>query len=445
MKHKIYILVLMIFTFFSVNAEGEATINNIKVNGNICECSGYECNIKITDTSATITYDLVDKEATVDRLSGFKIDLLSEVTTVKIVATNTQGEEKIENTYNINITKEEKQNDFSLKSLSVNGEKIDVLKDIVVYSYTSEYDATKIVIEAVPNDNNAKIVKEKEYDFDLKEGSLAVDFSVEIDGKKEDYRVVVTRGVKPNTTLKSLNVEPGKIDFDEKKYEYRLTVEYGVNEIKIDAIPNNKDAKVEIINEPLVVGENEIKVIVTSDKSKSEYVILVTREENVDKSVANLRKIEIDEYPKLDFKENVLDYVLSFTKVPEKLTIRAFSKEDDSEIEISGNENLKNGSKIVVKNILKENGITREYILEIKEEKESHDNKTVLLISIIGLTITIIILIILEIHSRRSEKRKYLKKIFDLRHKIERKRKEEKEKKKILKGKKIKEEEIEII
>ena len=39
------------------------------------------------------------------------------------------------------------------------------------------------------------------------------------------------------------------------------------------------------------------------------------------------------------------------------------------------------------------------------------------------------LLIILEIHSKKQEKRRYLKKIFDLRHKIEKKRKEEKEKK----------------
>lgn len=445
MKYKIYILITLLFLTLSVKAEGEATIENIKVNGSACTCTGYECTVSTTASSATITYDLSDQEATVDRLSGFKIDLLSEVTTVKIVVSNTQREEKIENTYEINITKEEKQNDFSLKSLSVNGEKIEVLKEVVVYSYTSLYDAEKIVIEATCNDKNAKIIKEKEYPFDLKESSLAVDFKVQIGDQVEDYRVVVTRGVKPNTTLKSLKVEPGEINFNEKVYKYVFTVDYSINEIKVEAIPNNKDAKVEITNEPLVVGENEIKVTVTSDKNKSEYILLVTREENVDKSVANLKKIEVREYPKLDFKENVLDYVLLFSEIPTKLNIQAVSKEPLSNIEILNNEDLKNGSKVIVRNTLKESNISREYTLEIKEEKKLHDNKKIILISIIALVITMIILFILDIYSKKQEKRKYLKKIFDLRHKIEKKRKEEKEKKKIEKKKRIIEDEIEII
>ena len=445
MKYRIYVLMLLLFLSFSVKAEDEATIKNIKVNGNECTCSGYDCTISTTSSNATITYDLVDSNATVDRLSGFKIDLLSEVTTVKIVVSNSTGEEKIENTYNINITKEEKKSDLSLKSLSVNGEKIEVSKDVVVYSYTSEYDAEKIVIDAVCSDANAKIIKEKEYPFDLKESSLAVDFKVQIEEKQEDYRVVVTRGVKPNTTLKDLKVEPGKIDFNEKIYKYQFTVPYSVNEIKVEATPFNKNAKVDITNDSLVVGENEIKIVVTDDKNKSEYVLLVIREENIDKSVANLKRLEIEEYPKLDFKENVLEYTLFFSEIPKKLNIKAVSKDENGNIEIIDNQDLKNGSKITIRNTLKENMISREYILEIKKKSEYHDNKKVILISIIALIITMIILLILDIHSKKREKKKYLKKIFDLRHKIEKKRKEEKEKKKFEKKKKVIEDEIEII
>ena len=442
MKNKIYILILLLLVSISVNAEGEATIKNIKVNNTECVCAGYDCNIEVESDAATITYELNDDKATVDRLSGFKIDLLSEVTTVKLNVSNEVDGEKIENTYNISITKREKQNDFSLKSLSVNGEKIDILKDVVVYSYTSKYDIEKITIDAVANDSKAKIIKEKEYAFPLTESSLAIDFSVKAeDGKSESYRVVVTRDVKPDTNLKSLKIEPGTINFNEKTYEYKVNVEYSVNEIKIDAIPSNKNAKVEIDNNPLVVGENEIKITVTSDKSKSEYVLFVTREENIDKSIANLKSIKVQEYPRLDFKENVLDYILSFSKIPETLHIETKSKEDSNTV-ITGNEHLVNGSKIIIKNTLVDSNISREYTLEIKEQKKIHDNKNVILISIVVLLIVMIILFILEIHGKKKEKRKYLNKIFELRHKVERKRKEEKEKKV---RKKIKEDEIEII
>ena len=440
MKYKILTFIMLLFMAFSVNAEGEATIKNIKVNGVDCTCSGYDCKVEVDATSASITYEKVDSKATIDRLNGFRVDLLSQVTTIKIVVTNNEGTDKIENTYTINITKHQKNNDFSLKSLTVNGEKIELINEVIVYSYTSKYDADKIVIDAVANDSKAKIIKQKEYPFDLKDSSLAVDFSIEAEnGERGSYRIVVTRGVKPNTTLKTLTVEPGNIDFKEDVYEYNFSVEYGTNEIKVDAVANSKTAKVEITNKPLVVGENKIVVTVTNEKSKSEYVLLVTREENIDKSIANLKSLKVSEYPKLDFKENVLDYELSFDKIPEKLHVEAKAKDADGKVEILNNEDLKEGSKVIVKVTLEEEKISREYTLKlVKEKEEAHNNKTVILISIIMLVITIIVLLALEIHNKKCEKRNYLKKIFELRHRRERKRKEEK-------NKKLKEEEIEII
>ena len=112
MKYKILAFIMLLFMAFSVNAEGEATIKNIKVNGVDCTCSGYDCKVEVDATSASITYEKVDSNATIDRLNGFRVDLLSQVTTIKIVVTNNEGSEKIENTYTINITKHQKNNDF---------------------------------------------------------------------------------------------------------------------------------------------------------------------------------------------------------------------------------------------------------------------------------------------------------------------------------------------
>ena len=248
---------------------------------------------------------------------------------------------------------------------------------------------------------------QRPYDFSLDEGSLAIDFYVEVDGKRQDYRVIVTREEKPDTSLKSLIIKETVIEFDPDKLEYEFDVEYSVNELHIEAVADAKDAKVEIEEKALVVGENEIKITVTNGKNKTNYILKVTREENIDKSVANLK----------------------FSEIPEKLNIKAVSKDADSTISISGNEKLKNGSKIIVKNKLNESKITREYSLIIQESHGMSDNKTVILISIIVLSMVILILVIIEIHSRNSAKKKYIKKIFDLRHKIEKKRKEEKEKK----------------
>jgi len=442
---------MILLMAFTVNAEGEATINNIKVNGVLCTCAGYECNVSVTDNSGTITYDLVDKEATVDRLSGFKVDLLSEVTTLRLTVTNSKGEEKIENVYNLTINKQPKENDLSLKSLKVNGETMKVAKDIISYSYICPYDTKVITLDVVPNDATAKVVKQDKYDFPIEDSSISVDFGIKPkDGEQLDYRVVVTRATKPDTTLKSLKINGKEITLDDKEFNYELTVEYSVNEPDIEAIPSNKNAKVVVESKTFVVGENEVKITITSEKAKSEYLIKVTREDNIDKSVANLKELKVDEYKRLDFEENVLDYTLKFSTVPDKLTIKATPKDENAEVEIVGNSELVDGSKVIVK--VKLDNIIREYTLLVKESTSISDNKCFILAAIIGLVITIIILIILEIRSRKNEKKEYLKKIFDLRKKMERKRKEEKEKiKKKLKiktkekDKKVDDDDIEII
>lgn len=427
MKYRVYLFVMILLMSFTVYAEGEATISNIKVNGISCTCSGYDCAVDVTASSATITYDKVDKLATVDRLSGFKVDLLSEVTTLKLTVTNSSGEEKIENVYNLTINKQKKENDLSLKSLKVNGEAMKVAKDVFVYSYTSEYDAKSINIEVVPNDSTVRVMKENSYAFPIEDSSISVDFSVKpTDGDAENYRIVVTRGVKPDTTLKTLKINDKEIKINEKEFNYEITVPYSVNELKIDAVPSNKNAKVKVDAKTLVVGENEAKITITSDKAKSEYLIKVTREDNIDKSVANLATLTVDEYRRLDFEENVLDYTLKFSEIPEKLTIHATAKNENGVVEVVGNENLSDSSEVIVKVTL--DNIVREYTLLVKESTSISDNKCFILAAIIGLVITIIILIILDVRSKKKEKKEYLKRIIDLRHKVEKKRKEESEK-----------------
>ncbi len=431
----------------NVYATGEATISNIKVNGVSCNCVGYDCTVDIVASSGTITYDLVDKDAKVDRLSGFKIDLLSEVTTIKLTVTNSTGDSKIENIYNLTINKQQKQTDLSLKSLKVNGEAMKITEDVFVYPYTSAYDTKTITLEVVPNDSTVRVMKKDKYDFALEDSSMSIDFSVSpLDGEGENYRVVVTRGVKPDTSLKSLKVNDIEVSLSDKELKYEVIVPYNVNEPNIDAVPNNKNAKVKVDSKTLVVGDNEAKITITTDKAQSEYILNIIREDNIDKSVANLKELKIDEYKKLDFKENVLDYTLNFSSIPDHLTIKALPKDEDGKVEIIGNEDLFDNSKITIKITLDK--IVREYTLLIKESKSISDNKKVILVCIIALIITIIALLVLEIRSRKKEKKEYLKKIFDLRHKVERKRKEEKNKKKTkIKEKEIKEDddEIEII
>ena len=414
---KVLMFLILIFSF-NVYAEGEATIGSIKVNGRDATCTGYDCTIEVDSDKATVTYTKIDSEATVDRESGFSLDLTSPSNLIKIVVKNDKGDEVIENTYNITINKYEKSNDYTLKSLKVNDEEITLMEEVFVYNYTSKFDDEKIVVNAVTNDTKAKIMTDLNFEFPLDRSSIALDFDVKAENNDtKTYRIVVNRGIKPNTYLKTLKIDKINLKFDKEKLQYEEKVEYSVNEIMVEATPEKSEAKVEIDKpETLEVGENIIKIKVINEKAESIYEIKVIREPNLDKSLANLKKLEVSEYSKLDFEPNVLDYTLKFRDVPEKLNITALASDPNAEIEIIDNKDLKDGSKVIVKVTLglDEAIIEREYTLNIVESKSIVTNKTSIVVSIIIEIITIIVLFVLDIKDKKKKKYDKLNKIKNL-------------------------------
>lgn len=440
MKNKFMLFFLLVFSFFVVKAEGEATLKNIKVNNIECKCIEYNCSVETDKSTATVTYELTDSKAIVDRQSGFQVDLTSMVTTIKINVNNTINDVKNENTYTISINKKEKSADNTIKSLSVNGHDIAVSPELVVYPYLAKYDEEKITVKAEVNDPSAKIITEEmEFIFDMERTSQSFEFKVEAENKETlSYYIYLTREEKPDTSLKSIKLNHGNINFDSKKYEYVFNVEYSVNKLDIDAVPNNNEANVNIENKDLIVGENVIKITVTNKKASSIYTLRVIREKNIDKSVANLKTLEIKEYPKFDFEPNVLEYNLYFSEIPTFLNIKALPVNDKAKTEIINNEDLINDDRIVIKVTLDD--VSREYTLNIYEKNIKDNNKTAVLVTLIILIITIIVMLILELKGKNKKKREMIKKIKEMNKK---KDKTKKSSKKIVK--KEKQEEIEII
>lgn len=429
-KKLLYIILFLLFILnINVKAENEATLKNIQVNKKECECVGYNCSIEIDSNKATVTFELNDPDATVDRLSGFTVELLAQGENKHtITVTNDKGEEKIENVYTIVINMREKSSDVSLSSLKVNGEDITIQEESYVYSYTAKYNDETLKIDAVVTDSKAKIIKEDEYKFPLDRSSISIDFDVEAeDGTVKTHRIVVRRGAMPNTLLKSLKIDHGNLIFNQNTFLYYLQVEYNVTDLIIEALAEDNKATINIEKDTLKVGENKITITVSNGSVDSEYILYVTREENLDKSIANLKYIKIDEYPKLDFEENVLDYTLRFDDIPDKLTIKAESLSTDGKVEILYNEKLTDGSKIVIKNTLIEAGISREYSLTIVSNEKEENNKTFIIVSIIGLIITIIVLGIFEIKEHKLVRKRKLTKILEMKKKKNSKKEEVKE------------------
>lgn len=398
---KLIVFIILNFLFINVLAVEDATLKNIKINDKECECSEYVCEMEVTESNVTITYELSDPNATVDRESGVSTPISSNVTNIKVNVTN--GESHI--AYEFIITKHVKSSDYTLKELYLNDEEINLMENVFVYNKAVDFDEENVSIKAVANDSKATVDSELVFLFPIDESSKALDFKVKAEnGEEKNYRVIVTRKSKPDTTLKSLKIDRGVIDFNKDILEYDINVDYVVNDIIIEAIANDENAVVKITKEQLEVGDNVITILVTNENLSSAYTLNVNRSPNLDKSQANLESLEVVEYKNLDFDPNVLEYDLLFKDIPSSLTVNAKSVNEGTKIEILNNENLSNGDVVTIQVTLEESEIVRIYTLKISEKNEINDNKLAIVITLIILVITIIVLLILNI--RDSKKRR---------------------------------------
>lgn len=92
----------------------------------------------------------------------------------------------------------------------------------------------------------------------------------------------ICEAVLDDTSLKSISIEPNGYELVQDENDnkiYRVKVDNSVNSVKINAIPNNKDATISVEgNDELTVGTNKVIVTVsTLDGKKSIYTIYVRR------------------------------------------------------------------------------------------------------------------------------------------------------------------------
>ena len=167
------------------------------------------------------------------------------------------------------------------------------------------------------------------------------------DGQIATYTLTVTKRGEGDSSLKSLTIKNQKIDFSPDTLEYEIKVLKNVSKLEIEAKANDKNATVKITNPSLQIGENTIKIEVTNDDSKTTYVIKVTKLNEDDKSLANLKSLKIDGY-ELDFSSGKYEYDLRI-KNENYLKIKAEAKMDEADVEITGNLDLVDGSIIKIR------------------------------------------------------------------------------------------------
>ena len=186
---------------------------------------------------------------------------------------------------------------------------------------------------------------------------------------------------KDNANLKimRLNHEGVNPDFNKEIKEYYLIVDENTGKLDITAVPENEASEVKITgNENLKNGMNTVKISVTSeDKSNTnEYIVNVTKTNDIDAANADLETLAIENYTlSPEYQSNITNYVIEVSNTTERLNILAIPQNQKAKVEVSGNEELNFGDNQVILTVTAENGITKkEYIIQVHKRSDEEEN-----------------------------------------------------------------------
>lgn len=173
----------------------------------------------------------------------------------------------------------------------------DFNKSVYNYSITVGEDVDNLNISAVPEDNKA--IVQISGNTNLEEGENIINIKVTAEDKKttNTYTLLVTKSNNPEKTnayLQNILVEGITImpEFSQEIFEYSLG-NTNLNSLKILAFPVYENAKVDIIgNDNLIIGENNIRIIVTSENGKMQntYNLKVIRDYKEQNSLKDVKK-----------------------------------------------------------------------------------------------------------------------------------------------------------
>ena len=183
-----------------------------------------------------------------------------------------------------------------------------------------------------------------------------------------------------NTKLQTLRMDTeGMIpEFDANVTQYYLTVGEDVNEIEVLAMPQNPKAKIDITgNSHFKEGVNQIQIEVTAEdgKTKSKYMIDVTKTKDTASANTNLETLAIEgALLEPAFDNTVLQYKTEISKGTNFLNMLAIPEDERASVSIEGKENLQEGDNLIKVTVLAQNKITKK-VIEITVHKRNEEEE----------------------------------------------------------------------
>lgn len=357
------------------------TIKVYSTNNNLASLMVDDVSVSNFNT-ATITYNLAsttkasikvgataaDSNATF--VTGFGPRTVNLVYGNNVIQVKVKAEDGTIKVYTLNVVRNDnRSSDNNLKALSITGGTVNFKPGTLKYDILVDRDSAQI--DATLADSKASFVT----GFGPRTVNLTYEpktFEIKVKAENGDIRIYTLNISKEDkrskdTSLKSISLSKGKIDFKPSIYSYSVIVEYGITKIDISAITSDDKATIKVTGgDNLVVGSNIVNIDVTAENGdKKAYTINITRlNENEKVPTPNLNNIKIQGY-NLSFDNNKLEYNLKI-KNEDILNIEVFPTDSRTTTMIHGNDNLKNGSVIYIVSISSD-GKFKEFIINIEK------------------------------------------------------------------------------
>ena len=290
--------------------------------------------------------------------------------TIKFIVTAPDNRTK---QYNVIVKREYSDNNY-IDDLFVSEGKLDKEfdKDINEYTINVRNSINKVDLHITLEDETASYtVLNNNFNG---EGSYPVIVRVLAEnGDTRDYtiNVNVQKDSFFSNRLLNLTLSEGILtpDFNSDINYYAATVANSINSVEINAVKESVDAKVVGLGtHELELGKNLIQLDVTSkDDVINTYTVVIYRTENSDATLSNLT-IRNHEFNPI-FDKNVTSYNLSIDSTINELDIIATPTDPNSNVQITGNNNLITGENTVTINVTAPDGITtKSYVLNVTKQ-----------------------------------------------------------------------------
>lgn len=307
-----------------------------------------------------------------------------------------EAKDSSKRTYSLHITRIDNRNSNNyLQTLTVGKDNISLYKSQNVYNLVVDSDISSINVKATLESKSAGFVKNyspRVVDLDFGKNKIILKVKAE-NGSVREYILNITRtdGRSNNANLSNIVLSSSRVDFNKNMMAYQIAVNNDVKTLNIKAIPEDEHARVDVeetLN--LKEGANVTKIKVSAENGNTKsYKLTVIRANDNQTPTDNtyLKELTIKGY-NVAFNKEVYAYNVEI-KDEEQLEIIALAEEPTSMVMAEGNENLKNGSKIIIK-VIAEDSTVGEYIINIKKHNAEKDNNISNNISPIALIVFVV-------------------------------------------------------